>query len=234
VRWPEPAATTLETLEGQLRQLLGSNLSGMYVYGSLAFGCYNPARSDVDVLVVTRRRLSAETRRPLSGLLHSLPRLEISFLSHADLIPWRHPCPFDYHFSDDSEVHDRTNVDLAAEVANARARGVAVVGPPPAEAFPDVPEEDYLDTIVRDIRWARDRLDERPAYAVLNCCRGLAYSRERVIMSKAEGAEWGMRELPADFRPLAETALADYRDEPHDGFAAGEVLRFSLWVEASL
>ncbi|MBA3716918.1 MAG: DUF4111 domain-containing protein [Actinobacteria bacterium] len=207
----------------------------MYVYGSLAFGCYNPARSDIDVLVVTRRRLAAETRGPLSTLLHGLrAHLEISFLSRADLIPWRHPCPFDYHYSEMGEVHDRTNADLAGEVANARARGVAVIGPPPDQAFPSVPEEDYLDTIVRDIRWTRDRIDERPAYAVLNCCRGLAYSRERVVMSKAEGAEWGMRELQADFRPLAETALADYRGEPHDGFPAGEVLRLSLWVEASL
>jgi len=227
----------LEELQTRLPDLLGANLHGMYVYGSLAFGCYNPTRSDVDVLVITRRRLAAETRRPLSALLHSLPEPpEISFLSRADLIPWRHPCPFDYHFSETSEVNDRTNVDLAGEVTNARARGVAVIGPPPEEAFPSVPEEDYLDTIVRDIRWTRDRIDERPCYAVLNCCRALAYSRERVIFSKAEGAEWGMRELPPDFRPLAETALTEYRGDPrdHEGFDIAEVLRFSLWVEASL
>ena len=65
-QWPEPAASVLEELEAQVRDLLGPNLRGMYVYGSLAFECYNPARSDVDVLVVTRRRMAPETRRALS------------------------------------------------------------------------------------------------------------------------------------------------------------------------
>ena len=59
--WPEPARSVLEELVAHVRDLLGPNLRGMYVYGSLAFECYNPARSDVDVLVLTRRRMAPET-----------------------------------------------------------------------------------------------------------------------------------------------------------------------------
>ena len=72
VRWPEPAGSVLEELEAQVRDLLGPYLRGMYVYGSLAFECYHPARADVDVLVVTRRRMAPETRRALSSFLRSL------------------------------------------------------------------------------------------------------------------------------------------------------------------
>ncbi len=138
-QWPEPAASVLEELEAQVRDLLGPNLRGMYVYGSLAFECYNPARSDVDVLVVTRRRMAPETRRALSSVLRRLEevaRLEISFLSRADLEPWRYPTPFDYHFSGSSEVHDRAGVYFATEVANARARSFALVGPPAGGRLP--------------------------------------------------------------------------------------------------
>lgn len=236
MKWPEPAGSILAELEAQLRDLLGANLRGAYVYGSLAYGCYNPARSDVDVLVVTRRRMAPETRRALSSLLHALPaHLEISFLSHADLHPWRCPCPFDYHFSQDSELHDGTGTYFASEIANARAHGVAVVGPPPVEILPVVPDSDFWDSLVRDIGWARERLEGVPVYAVLNCCRILAYAHERAILSKAEGGEWGMRELPPEFRPLAELALEAYRSEPRDdSFDLNEVRRFVEWVEARL
>jgi streptomycin 3"-adenylyltransferase len=238
VKFPEPAASVLAELEPRLRDLLGSNLRGIYVYGSLAFGCYNPARSDVDVLVVTQRRLSVETRAPVALLLRELARtteLEISFLSRADLEPWRYPTPFDYHFSSTTEKHDGEGVYFAAEIAMARERSVVLAGPPAHDALPEVPPDHFRDCVVRDVAWARDHLEERPGYAVLNGCRVLAYTREARILSKAEGGEWGARELPDRFRPLAERALTAYRStsdlEPLD---AAEVRRFLDWVQARL
>jgi predicted nucleotidyltransferase len=231
----EPAGSVVERLATELPELLGANLVGLYVYGSLAFGCYNPKRSDVDVLVVTRRRMARETRPALSAFLNTFSILEISFLSRADLDPWRHPCPYDYHYSHSTEKEDGENVDLAAEVANARTRSVTLLGPPAEEVFPQVPDEDYLDTLVQDIRWARARGDI-PVYMVLNCCRALAFERTRQLMSKAEGGEWGMHELPPEFRSLAEEALAAYASEAAvgDDLDTEEVLRFSEWVEAQL
>jgi predicted nucleotidyltransferase len=214
--FPEPAASVLEELEAQVRDLLGANLRGMYVYGSLAFECYNPERSDVDVLVVTRRRMAPETRRALSSLLRRLQevaQLEISFLSRADLEPWRYPTPFDYHFSGESEAHDRSGKYFAAEIVNARARAVVLAGPPAEEVFPDVPDEDFLDCVESDLVWALDHVRERPGYAVLNSCRVLAYRRERTIMSKADAGGWGLRFAPGEFRPLIAGALAFYGGE---------------------
>jgi predicted nucleotidyltransferase len=233
VRWPEPAASVLEELEAQVRDLLGANLRGIYVYGSLAFECYNPARSDVDVLVVTRRRMAPETRRELSSVLNRLQEkaeLEISFLSRADLEPWRYPTPFDYHFSGSSEVHDRAGVYFATEVANARTRGVALVGPPPQEVFPAVPDEDFLDSVERDLVWARDHLQERPGYAVLNACRVVAYRRERRVMSKAEAASWGIRHAPRRFRALIGEAAAIYAGERDAELDRDAVLAFVEWA----
>lgn len=234
MRFPEPAGPVLERLEAELPDLLGPNLVGLYVYGSLAFGCYNPARSDVDVLVVTRRRIAPETRDPLSTLLRSCTNLEITFFSRADLDPWRYPCPYDLHHSDSGAKHDGIGADFAAEIGNARQAAVALVGPPPGDVFPVVPDEDYLDCVVRDIHWARARADE-PGYIVLNCCRALAFARTRRVMSKADGAEWGIRELPEEFGPLVERALADYRsDATGDDVDTDEALRFSEWTERSL
>src|SRR4029078_1937790 len=103
-----------------------------------------------------------------------LARLEISFLSRGDLEPWRYPTPYDYHFSGSAEKHDRAGEDLATEIENVRVRGVALVGPPATEAFPDVPHEDFLDSIERDLVWALDHLEERPAHRVLTSRHALA------------------------------------------------------------
>jgi streptomycin 3"-adenylyltransferase len=203
----------------------------MYVYGSLAFECWNPARSDVDVLVVTRRRMAPETRREVSSFLRRLSApLEISFFSRADLEPWRYPTPFDYHFSEDGEAHDRADEFFATEIANARVRGVALVGPPAAEALPAVPDEDFLDAVERDLLWARDRIDERPGYAVLNGCRVLAFRRERRVMSKAQASEWGLRFAPEEYRSLVAAAAAWYAGPDHVEFDGEAVSAFIEWL----
>jgi streptomycin 3"-adenylyltransferase len=235
VSWPEPAGSVLEELETHVRDLLGPNLRGMYVYGSLAFECYNPARSDVDVLVITWRRMAPETRRALSTFLRRLSEVthfEISFLSRADVEPWRYPPPFDYHFSDEGEAVDGSDAYFATEIANARARGVALFGPPAQEALPPVPDEDFLDAIERDLVWARDRLEERPGYAVLNCCRVLAFRQERTIMSKAQAGEWGVRSVPEQFRSLVSDAATMYGSENDVPLDHETVVAFVEWVQA--
>ena len=230
-QWPEPAASVLEELEAQVRDLLGPNLRGMYVYGSLAFECYHPAHSDVDVLVVTRRRMAPETRRALSSFLRSLgANLEISFLSRGDLEPWRYPTPFDYHFSPLSEKHDGAAVYFATEIENARTRGVALAGPPAEDVFPAVPEEHYLDSVERDLVWARDHLDEEPGYAVMNGCRVVAYRRERIVMSKAEAGDWGLRFAPKRFHAVIGEAAAVYAGEREAELERDAVLAFVEWA----
>jgi predicted nucleotidyltransferase len=233
VRFPEPAGSVLQELEAQVRDLLGPNLRGMYVYGSVAFGCYNPARSDVDVLVVTGRRMAPETRRAFSALLRLLAdaaRLEISFLSRADLDPWRYPTPFDYHFSPTSEKHDGAGAYFATEIANARARGIALVGPPPEEVFPVVPDADFLDSVERDLVWAADHIQERPGYAVLNGCRVVAFRRERTVRSKAEAGAWGLRSAPEQFRSLIAEAGAIYAGEREGELDRAAVAAFVEWA----
>lgn len=235
--WPEPAGSILVELETRLRDLLGANLYGMYVYGSLAFGCYNPAWSDVDVLVVTRRRMAEGTCAAVVDALRRIgspTRLEITFLSRANLVPWRHPCLCDLHFSRVAEVRDRLNYDLAAEITNARARGVALVGPPPEDVLPAVPEADFEQSILGDIRWARQHVDDRPGYGVLNGCRVLAYREERTIMSKAEAGSWGARSLPAQFQPLARHAAAVYAGATEQELDREHVGVFLDWVAAEL
>lgn len=228
----------VERLLEELRGIHCQNLVGVYLHGSLAMGCFNPERSDIDLLVVTRERMAPEERRAAAEALLRHPAspgpLEISFVSQAQLRPWSHPAPFDLHYSPDWRARitedlasgawmrwgdeERRDPDLAAHVTVVRARGLALHGPPPDEAFLEVPRRDYLDSIVADMAWGSERIDDNPVYLVLNICRVYAYLRKGLVYSKDEGAAWGLRELPEHGAVIA-AALRTYRSEPL-GFSA--------------
>src|SRR5690349_21316730 len=94
-----------EMLVAEIQHVLGDAITGIYLHGSLAMGCFNPARSDLDVLVVTecpmtldQKRASAEMLLRFSANPHPI---EISFVSLDDLSPWRYPTPFQLHHSED-------------------------------------------------------------------------------------------------------------------------------------
>ncbi len=43
----------VNTLRTELQRLLGHDLLGIYLHGSLALGGFHPTRSDIDVVVLT-------------------------------------------------------------------------------------------------------------------------------------------------------------------------------------
>jgi streptomycin 3"-adenylyltransferase len=237
-----------ERVAHEIARLLGDDLVGVYLHGSLAMRCFNPARSDVDLLVVTRRRMDAGRRRALAELVLAHSRvpypLEMSVVTRADLHPWRHPAPFDFHYSETwrdaleravaaggPAAEDRHDRDLAAHVTLARARGSVLVGEPTADALPPVPEADYLDAVRSDLDWSRHAPG---VYGVLNSCRALAFVHGRGLLSKAEAADWAIDALPAAHRPLIAAARAAYRTGAEEPCDAAAVRRFTDWAAAQI
>jgi streptomycin 3"-adenylyltransferase len=83
-----------------VQEILADELEGAYLHGSLAMGCFNPERSDIDLLFVIREAMTVETKRHLAELLlrcSGAPRpIEVSFLGRQDLDPWEYPTPFEF------------------------------------------------------------------------------------------------------------------------------------------
>ncbi len=242
---PDDTRRQVRQLLDGFRQLLGDTLVGAYLHGPLALGCFNPAASDLDLLAVVRQRLPIPTKRSLVELLlvvsNSPHPVEISLLGRDDLVPWRYPTPFELHYCEDRRQSFRqaltagqwnewdqpsqTDSDLAANITVMRQRGIVLWGEPIQAVFPDVPRADYLAAILSDLRWAQQRLGSAPGlvYAVLNSCRVCAYVRDGRILSKAEGAEWGLSHLPREYAPLIRRARNAYRRGlALAGFATGD------------
>jgi predicted nucleotidyltransferase len=223
------ARAELERLTDDLQRALGDTVVGIYVHGSLALGCFNPHLSDLDVLVVTERALTPTQRDALGPLLAARPRLEIHFLSRSALFPWRHPAAYDLHFGSGGAVGPGEDHDLAAHLTVTRRAGIALVGPPPGGVFPDVPWEDYEDSLRRDLESCGEHGGR--LYAVLSPARIWATLTERAVHSKASGAAWALERAPEEFRPLISQALETYRsgaDQPW--FDRDEVRPFAEFV----
>jgi len=112
-----------------------------------------------------------------------------------------------------SEQPDR---DLPVHLTAVAIRGVALVGPPPAEVVPAPPWEEFLAVLVGDGDRALDAGlgGATPGPAVLTVCRLLATlsSPPGTLFTKEEAGAWALERLPPEHRPLVAAALAVRQD----------------------
>lgn len=67
-----------------------------------------------------------------------------------------------------------------------------------------------LDSIQGDLTDAAKYMEGQPVYYILNFCCALACLEDGRFLSKQEGGEWGLRQLPLECRSLVNAALAAY------------------------
>jgi streptomycin 3"-adenylyltransferase len=241
------AVSFAQQLAMELGVILGDDLVGVYLHGSGATGGFNPDRSDIDLLVVSQQSLAAEQRRAVAELLLARSGapypVELTLLTTQQLQPWRHPTPFEFHFSErwrasltqqlaDGELSSRvlTDSDLAAHITVLRARGRVIVGAPIQEVFPEVPAADFRQVILADLDWIR--ANSTTIYGVLNACRILAYLDGQGLLSKAEGADWALENVPATYRATIAKARSAYRSGSREPCSPQEVQAFARWAAA--
>lgn len=208
---------------------LGEFLTGIYLHGSLAFGCFHWESSDIDFIIVVREPPTLQQKVHLmQGLLaiesQCPPKgMEMSLVLEKDCRTFRYPIPYALHFSAMYREKCRADVekfcremhgvdrDLAAHFTVIRQVGIPLIGPPPQQVFGEVPAEAYRDSIFRDIANAEQEIIQEPMYLVLNLCRVLAYEREGLVLSKEAGGQWGAEHLPSPEREIAAAAQESYR-----------------------
>lgn len=221
-------ASLLEDIKKTYCRLLGDNLTGIYIHGSIALGSFQWDRSDVDFLAVVKRGLNPEEKSRLMQAVvqlhtHANPRgLEMSVVLEQDCKAPAFPMPYDLHFSGgtlgwyqrDPEGYcwnmRGEDADLASYMAVIKQSGIVLWGKPMEEVFGELPEQAYLQSVLYDIRDAKECFRENPSYHTLNLCRTLAYLEDGWIRSKKAGGEWALSKLPKRFAPMIQSALDAY------------------------
>lgn len=229
------------------RQLLGDNLTGIYLHGSAAMGCFHPETSDLDLILVVKHGIPDDIKTAF--MEHTIkfneaaPQkgMELSIVKQEFCKPFVYPTPFELHFSamhlnwfkeDPKSYIEKMNgadKDLAAHFTIINTYGMVLFGRKIEEVFDAVPKECYVDSIWTDIQNAHEDILEHPVYVILNLCRVLAYLKDSLILSKKAGGEWGLALLPQKYHALIHHALQSYSAETKENaiFAPNEMLAFA-------
>ena len=86
-----------------------------------------------------------------------------------------------------------------------------------------------MDSIIYDVEYAISEITENPVYLTLNLCRALAYKRKGLILSKVDGALWGMVNIPGYSNFIFSAARA-YRSGTQMDFDSDKAISFARKV----
>ena len=210
------------------KDILKENLVGVYLHGSLAMGCFNPQRSDIDLIIVVNEPLTDSVKKEYMEMVvehnarSTKKGIEMSVVLRKVCKPFVYPTPYELHFSaghldwykenPDEYIREMngTDKDLAAHFTIINSRGKCLYGLPIKEVFAEVPSGDYMDSIWYDVQHAKKEIKYFPKYLILNLARVLAYKEEKLVLSKKEGGEWAINKLPMEYHNLIRDALSDY------------------------
>ena len=213
------------------KEIIGEKLTGIYLHGSLAMGCFNPEKSDIDLIIVIEENISDEQKMMFMERVVTLNQhapakgLEMSVVLRKYCDPFLYPTPFELHFSpthlqwfheapqDYVQNMKGDDKDLAAHFTMIRQYGVTLYGEEIEKVFAEIPRKDYIDSILEDVREAKEEILEQPMYITLNLCRVLAFFKDGLYLSKQEGAQWAMEHLPAEYTSLVSYALMCYQTD---------------------
>ena len=245
---PQQTENLIKSFVGQAREILRENLVGIYLHGSSVMGCFNPDKSDIDLIVVADRPLSDADKKAFMDMTVACSAtgpakgVEMSVVLRKFLKPFVYPTPYELHFSeghrrwylDDPDDYIRrmngTDKDLAAHVTILSKRGRRLYGAPIGDVFAEVPGDDYMDSILFDVEGAIGEITEYPMYLTLNLARVLAYREEGLVLSKKEGGEWALARLPEEYRPLIADALREYTESAEIVYDGVLAKRYAAYV----
>ncbi|WP_055563885.1 aminoglycoside adenylyltransferase family protein [Streptomyces atriruber] len=211
-----------------VRDVLGdADIVGVYLHGSAVLGGLRP-HSDIDVLVVARRRTTAGQRQALTdGLLglsgggapgEALRPVELTVVVQDDIRPWTYPprCEFQYgEWLREAYLRGRTpepapSPDLALLVTMVLRGRSALRGPAPDQVLDPVPSADVTRAMVAGVPELLAELDTDTRNVLLTLARIWTTLATGDIKSKDAAADWVLDRLPAEHRPVLSRARAVY------------------------
>lgn len=197
-----------------LERILGETLSGVYLYGAIAFP-EGGATGDIDFHVLLTAPPGGTQREALAGLHASLAR---------DYPPMGAELDGYYILLEDALHSARPQHQLLPGVydnswalhrAHLRAgRCIVLHGPEPGQFLPAPSWPELESALQWELDYVAAHLADAPAYCVLNLCRLIyTFQTHDVVMSKRASAAWGVSRFP-DWRLLIEAALLSYDQRP--------------------
>lgn len=240
-----PINQLLDDLLRRTRRILGEQFIGLYLYGSLAAGDFDPRRSDIDFIVVTRALLPASQIAGLEAMHQALwagggkwaAKLEGQYIPLAELRRHNPRGPRLPTVNEGRFYLAGQGSDWVLQRHILREQEAIVAGPSLRDQIDPVSGVQMREAVcdlmrawwapmVDDPAW----LDGRPeyqAFAVQTMCRVLYTLQHGEPISKTAAAAWAMEALDEAWSSLIADAIAWPDCHPTDLAQVLDFIRFT-------
>ena len=239
----------LDLLLSNATRVLGNQLVGMYLYGSLSSGDFNPETSDIDFLIVTTSALSDKTIAELESMHMSIIKSGLKWASKLEgsYIPRKEIRRHDYRSAPCPTVNegkfylDKRGSDWILQRFVIREQGVVLAGPDPKTLIDPVGPDDIRRAVkgvlqewwfpmLENPSWLERHGVEYHAFAILTMCRALHSLEHGTIVSKPTAARWAQKELGNEWSRVIEQALSlQAGNKDHDLYERSlELIRYTM------
>jgi hypothetical protein len=232
---PTPYANVnvlLELLLSGMQKILGKKLVGLYLYGSLVIGDFDPNISDIDLVAA----LSSDIDDKEFGALQKMhddfvkqykgwdDRIEVCYISVAALHAVRSRTSQIANISPGEPFHRReSSIEWLTDWYVVREKGITLFGPSPKTLIEPISKDEFIQSVKAHAKawreWINDMHNRKSqAYAILTMCRALYTYKNGEQVSKKQAALWAEKELP-EWSKLIQNALLwreDWRNEQVD------------------
>jgi hypothetical protein len=222
VNVPTDLSELLQAIATDLPVILGGNLAGIYLWGSLTYDAFDETCSDVDLIAVTARDLDDREFAELDGWFNNkkelnrwLRRIDMRFVIEHEFLDKTSSCCGFYHYIGKLARHQSDGNPIIW--INIAESGITLWGKDARLIAPHVSDQCLNDALLLELNYlkeelaanAGDRSDKafiHNAYAVLTACRILYSAHHKALVSKDQASAWAMERVPLQWRPVIQTA----------------------------
>ena len=219
---PGDLSDLFQVMATDLAAIVGDNLVGVYLWGSLTYQAFDETCSDVDCVAVTRRDLDDREFSELDEWFKEkgkhnrwVKRIDMRFVIDGEFLNKTSRCCGFYHYTGKLVRHGSDGNPIIW--MNVGQSGITLWGKDAKLIAPQVSDQSLNDALLLELNYlndglarrARDRSDQAfiyNAYAVLTACRILYSAYHRALVSKDQASSWAMEKVPPIWRTVIRVA----------------------------
>lgn len=227
VRLDNGTEEQIEQCLNLLKDILGKDLLGVYLYGSAIIGGLQKY-SDIDLFIISDRSTTTYREKvklvtnllTISGIyMKSSKRpIEMTIVVRSEINPWRFPPKFDFQYGDwlrnefeSGNMEPWTSnvmANLAIMATKLLLANKKLFGPNPDQLLSRVPYQDFIIATVETLGSLMTDLNWDTRNVLLTLARVWSTVKTDRIRSKFDAAVWVIKRLPEEYQPVMERAKA--------------------------